>query len=190
VFIKLRPFVPCNIACDNHTDRRICGPQGRHKQGQTHKLLQSLIPVSQSTGTVKRIVRLQSIFIDVGLLWLLLLRDNNTYFERRQQYSSCLHNIWVFCIRTHKVWYRKQSFIGSYGLQLRVTRRRVRTFLLSDYFEFAGSGLLPNVRTHTQLCPRIHWFISRCLPRPEKNGKVKETNGSLVSKRAPSNNGP
>ena len=40
LLIKLLSFVLWNIACDNHTDRTVCGPQGRHEQGQTRKLLQ------------------------------------------------------------------------------------------------------------------------------------------------------
>jgi hypothetical protein len=43
---------------------------------------------------------------------------------------------------------------------------------------------------YIQACPRTHWFSIRGLPRPEKNVKLKELNGSSGSKRAPSENGP
>jgi hypothetical protein len=38
-------------------------------------------------------------------------------------------------------------------------------------------------RQHIQLCSRIHG-----LPRPEKKLKIKEINGSQVSKHVPSDN--
>jgi len=38
--------------------------------------------------------------------------------------------------------------------------------------------------------PRIRGFNIRSLLRPEKIWKIKEINGSQVSKRAPSENGP